>query len=79
MGVWQELLFGEGFWFGLILIESMLFIVSSAVKHFNYIASAISMCMFIVYYQELATNEFSVWGMLIMGISTVFFLLLYKD
>lgn len=80
MGVWAELLFGEGFWLGLILIEALLFVITSIVSAFGFLAGIMSILMFVVYYQNIPANTFEYWGVIFMGVSSIlYFYMALKD
>lgn len=68
--IWEELLIGSGFWFGLIIILAILFLVSFSVKPFGFIGSIICIFMVIYYNDNLNVSEFKIWGMLLMGVSS---------
>lgn len=70
--VWEELLIGEGFWFGLIIILALLFIVTYVVKDFGWLGAIICIFMVIYYNNNLQVMEFKNWGMILMGISSMF-------
>ena len=67
-----ELLIGEGFWLGLLIIISILFVVSSMVKHFNIIGSTFCLVMVFYYNANLTASELKIWGMIIMGLTPLF-------
>ena len=67
-----ELLIGEGFWLGLLIIISILFVVSSMVKHFNIIGSMFCLVMVFYYNANLTASELKIWGMVIMGLTPLF-------
>ena len=67
-----ELLIGEGFWLGLLIIISILFVVSSMVKHFNIIGSMFCLVMVFYYNANLTASELKIWGMIIMGLTPLF-------
>ena len=74
--VWEDLLIGEGFWFGLIMILAILFIVTFVVKEFGWLSCVICVLMVIYYNNNLQVVEFKNWGMILMGISSIFLMLL---
>ena len=76
MSVWNELLFGEGFWLGLVIIQAILVTVSSIENLFSYLACFINICLFMVYIDELGTNSFNTWGIIITLVSACFFLIM---
>ena len=76
MAIWTELLFGEGFWLGFILIEAVLFIISTSSKLGGFFSGAMATLMFIVYYQNISSNSFEYWGMILMGITAFFHILI---
>ena len=81
MGVWAELLFGEGFWMGLLLMNSLLFIVSSIVSKFGLFAGVFSGIMFVVYTQELSSlNQIETFGIIFqLVLCLIYFYLGYKN
>jgi len=74
--IWSELLFGSGFWLGLIIIECLLFIITSLINKFGYMAGLMSILMFMVYYQNIPTNTFEYWGIIFMGLSSLIFFII---
>ncbi len=80
MGVWSDLLFGEGFFLGLILINSILFVMSSIVKSFGYLAGCFSALMFLVYIQEMSTlNQIETFGIIFQAIlCLIYFYIAYE-
>ena len=79
--IWEELLIGSGFWFGLIIILSILFLVSFSVKQFGFIGAIICIFMVIYYNDNLNVGEFKIWGTLLMGVSSTIlgFIAVKKD
>jgi len=79
MAIWEELLFGSGFWLGLLLIEVILFIIAILNKYGSFFSAIFSMIMFIVYYQELySINDFVTYGMLLMALSSIIFIFMSR-
>lgn len=71
---WDDLLFGEGFWLGLLLIEAILLILSTSVKYGGFFSAMFSVILFIVYYGEITSNTFEFYGVIFIGILTIFHL-----
>jgi len=69
MAIWTELLFGNGFWLGFIIVEAILFIISSTSRLGGFFSGAMATLMFLVYYQNITANTFEYWGMILMGIT----------
>ncbi len=69
MAIWEELLFGSGFWLGLLIQLAMLFVVTYAVPRFGFIGSIYCVMMVFVYNENLTANTINNWGMIIMGVS----------
>jgi len=69
---WDDLLFGEGFWLGLLLIETILLIVSSSIKYGGFFSAMFSIILFIVYNNEITNNTFEYYGVIFIGIMTLF-------
>lgn len=76
MSVWSDLLFGDGFWLGLILIQAIGVTVSSLNKMFAYMACFINICLFMVYVEEMGTATFNTWGIIITLVGAIFFLIM---
>jgi len=79
MAIWTELLFGNGFWLGFIIIEAMLFIISTSVKWGGFFSGACAVLMFIVYYNNIPVNTFEYWGMILMGITAFIHIIIGLD
>jgi hypothetical protein len=76
MAIWTDLLYGNGFWLGFILISAIMFIISASVKWGGFFSCAMSILMFMVYYQNVTANTFEYWGVILMGISAVIHLMI---
>jgi len=75
---WADLLIGEGFWLGLILIQVILLLVSSNVEYGNLFSAILSTLMFLYYIQNIASNSFENWGVILTGVSIIFHLMIGK-
>ncbi len=73
VSVWFDLLFGEGFILGLILINSLLFVISSIVKHFGLFASIFSAIMILMYIQEMTLNQIQTFGIIFQGVLCILY------
>ncbi len=73
VSVWFDLLFGEGFLLGLILINSLLFVISSIVKHFGLFASIFSAIMILMYIQEMTLNQIQTFGIIFQGVLCILY------
>ena len=76
---WDDLLFGEGFWLGLLLIETILLIVSSSVKYGGFFSAIFSIILFIVYNGEITNNTFEYYGVILIGVLTLFHFFIGTD
>ena len=76
---WDDLLFGEGFWLGLLLIETILLIVSSSVKYGGFFSAIFSIILFIVYNGEITNNTFEYYGVILIGVLTLFHFFIGSD
>jgi len=74
MSVWSDLLFGDGFWLGLLIIQAIGVTVASIEKLFAYMMCIFNVCLFVVYIDQLGTNAFSTWGIMITLVSAIGFL-----
>ena len=74
MSVWSDLLFGDGFWLGLLIIQAIGVTVSSVENLFAYMMCIFNICLFVVYIDQLGTNTFATWGIMITIISAIGFL-----
>ncbi len=73
VSVWFDLLFGEGFLLGLILINSLLFVISSIVKHFGLFAGIFSAIMILNYIQEMTLNQLQTFGIIFQGVLCILY------
>lgn len=71
---WDSLLFGEGFWLGLLLIEAILLILSTSVEYGGFFSAIFSIMLFLVYNGEITNNTFEYYGVILIGVSTIFHL-----
>lgn len=78
MAVWEDLLIGEGFWLGLVIILCILYITSVVARGFGYIGGIICIFMIFYYLENLASNELKMWGLLIMAFSSAMMFLTAK-
>lgn len=76
MTIWTDLLFGDGFWLGFIIIEAVLFIISTSSRLGGFFSGAMATLMFMVYYQNITSNTFEYWGMILMGITAFLHILI---
>jgi len=76
MSVWSDLLFGDGFWLGLLLVQAIGVTISSIENMFAYMACIFNLCLFVVYLEEIGTTTFNTWGIMITLVSAIFFLLM---
>ena len=76
---WDDLLFGEGFWLGLLLIECILLIISSSVKYGGFFSAIFSIILFIVYNGEITNNTFEYYGVILIGVLTLFHFFIGTD
>jgi len=77
MGIWEDLLIGEGFWFGLLLQHSLLFVITNVNKLFGFLAGCYSIILFIYYLENLAsTNNYNTWGMIFCGVCAIFYFII---
>jgi len=67
--LFEELLFGQGFWFGLLLVIAILQIVSSIVPEFSSIGGIFSILLFIAYILNMDLNGFNTFGIILMAIN----------
>ncbi len=76
---WDDLLFGEGFWFGLLIVEAILLIISTSIKYGGYFSALFSVILFIVYNGEITNNTFEYYGVILIGILTLFHLFIGSE
>lgn len=75
-----ELLIGEGFWLGLLIIISLLFLLTYVIPFFAWIGSIFCMFLFFYYSSNLPPNDFRLWGMLMIAVTPIFLILVgYKS
>lgn len=77
--LFEELLFGTGFWFGLLLIIAILQIVSYMVPSFSGLGGVFSLLLFIAYILNMDLDGFHTFGIILMAINGVYLLLQAND
>lgn len=77
--LFEELLFGTGFWFGLLLIIAILQIVSYMVPTFSALGGVFSILLFVSYILNMNLNGFHTFGIILMAINGVYLLLQSSD
>ena len=65
---WADLLIGDGFWLGLVLIQVIFLLLSTQVKYGGWFSACFSVLLFLYYGQNLDLNSFESWGMIFTGV-----------
>lgn len=67
--VWTSLLFGSGFWLGLLLQLCLLFVVSMMIPKFGYLGAVYCMMMMMVYSEQIASSDVAWLGVILLGVA----------
>jgi hypothetical protein len=70
--IFDELLFGSGFWIGLIFIISICIIISYRFKYSGVIFEVILFFMALEYYDNLAVDSNKMWGLILCFVTMIF-------
>lgn len=70
--LFEQLLFGDGAWIGLILILAICFLVSYKVKYSGVVFSFVLLFLSIEYYGEISASSNFMWSFVLCLISMVF-------
>lgn len=73
--LFDELLFGAGFWFGLLLVIAILQVVCSIVPSFSSLGGIFSFLLFIAYIMNMDLNGWHVFGIMLMAVNGVYLFL----
>lgn len=68
----NELMFGSGAWFGLILIIAIVIIVTAHKKISGVLFMPITIFIGIYYLQHLESNNMFIWGAIMMFITSIY-------
>ncbi|MBA7490882.1 hypothetical protein ES702_01425 [subsurface metagenome] len=70
--LFEELLFGTGFWFGLLLVIAILQIVCSIVPRFSSLGGIFSFLLFIAYVMNMDLNGWHTFGIMLMAVNGLY-------
>lgn len=70
--LFEELLFGTGFWFGLLLIISILQIVSYLAPNFSGIGGLFSLLLFVAYILNMDLDGWHTFGIILMAVNGIY-------
>lgn len=70
--LFEELLFGEGFWLGLILIVAIGLYIGSRVKFSGLLFIIIYVFLAIEYINKLSANSAQMWGIIVCLVASLF-------
>jgi len=73
--LFEELLFGTGFWFGLLLVIAILQVVSYMVPTFSSLGGIFSLLLFVAYIMNMDLNGWHTFGIILMAINGVYLIL----
>ena len=78
--LFEELLFGEGFWLGLLIMVGLGLYVAARVKYSGLVFVIIYIFLGLEYYNKLSGSSNSMWGFIICIVAMLFAVFqLYRD
>ena len=69
--MFDELLFGSGFWIGFIIICAFCFGIAYKFKYAGVVSECVFFFMALLYFDELATNSNYLWGAIMCFVSMI--------